>query len=111
MGGKMNSEVWKKMVRNGSLLMVFCFSLSLFFGVMAQAYIPSSQTNAFPSNFHPKNIDTEKFSIGFGTDRTDNSIMPDSSSNIVDVTARVYVRAYHRKDGTYVRSHYRRDPR
>jgi hypothetical protein len=107
----MNSEVRNKMVRNGSLFIAFCFSLSLIFGVMAQASTPLSQANAFPSNSHSNNIDTGKLVIGFGNDRSDNSIIPYSISNTVDISARVYVRSYHRKDGTYVRSHYRRDPR
>lgn len=91
--------------------MVFCFSLSLILGVLAQATTPSTQTILFPSNPHPNNIDTGTYSIGFWNERADYSIMPNSQSNTVDVSARVYVKHYHRRDGTPVRSHYRRDPR
>lgn len=107
----MKSDLWKRIVKNGSLFMVFCFSLTFFYGVTAQASTLSSQTNSFLSNDPSNNIDPGNFAIGFGNDGTHNSILPYSSSERVDVTARVYVRAYHRKDGTYVHSYYRRDPR
>jgi hypothetical protein len=107
----MNSEIRKKMIRTGSLFMVFCFSLSVIFGVLVQATTPSTQTVLIRSNPHPNNIDTGTFSIGFGDERAEKSIIPDSQSNTVDVSARVYVKHYHRRDGTPVRSHYRRDPR
>lgn len=107
----MNSEVLKRVVKNGSLFMVFCFSLAVFCGATAQAALPLSQTSAFLSHTHSNNIDSGKFAIGFGNEGIFNSIIPHSSSNTVDVTARVYVKAYYRKDGTYVRSHYRKDPR
>ena len=107
----MNSEIGKKMMRNGALFLVFCFSLSLFFGVLAQAMIPLSQTILFPLNHHSNNVDTGTFTIGFENEKADNSIMLDSQSYTVDISARVYVKHYHRRDGTPVRSHYRRDPR
>lgn len=101
----MTYETWKKVVKSGTYFIVVCFSLSLFFGVMAQAYTSSSQISV--SN----NIDSGNFVIGFGDKATSNSIMPYSTSDTVEISAKVYVRSYHRKDGTYVRSHYRRDPR
>jgi hypothetical protein len=107
----MKSDLWKRIVKNGSLFMVFCFSLTFFYGVTAQASTLSSQTNVLLSDTYSNNKDSGNFAIGFGNDGIHNYIMPYSSSDTVDISARVYVRAYHRKDGTYVRSHYRRDPR
>jgi hypothetical protein len=107
----MNTTAWIKMVRKGSFLMVFCLALSLVFGILAQSSSPSSQTFLSSSNSHSNNIDTENLASGFGNEKVGNSIMLDSQSNAGDISARVYVKHYHRRDGTPVKSHYRRDPR
>ncbi|MDO9035769.1 MAG: hypothetical protein Q7U51_11255 [Methanoregula sp.] len=105
----MNSNVWKRIMKNGSLFMVFCFSFSIFFGVTVQASSPVDQSHAFISQ--PSLIDSNNFAVGFGIEGKYNSLLPYSSADPVDVSAKVYVRHYHRKDGTPVKSHYRRDPR
>jgi hypothetical protein len=107
----MKPEIWKKIIKTGSLITVFCFSLSFIFGVLVQASIPQSPMNVFSSNPNSNNIDTGNSVIEFGKEKVDNFIMPDSQSNYVDISAKVYVKHYHRRDGTPVKSHYRRDPR
>lgn len=108
----MNPSARIKLVRMGSLLTIYCVTLSLVFGILAQASIPSSsQTILSLSNSHSNNIEYGNIAIGFGNEKVGNSFMLDSQSNSVDISARVYVKHYHRRDGTPVRSHYRRDPR
>lgn len=108
----MNASIWIKIVRKGSLLMVFCVSLSLVFGLLVQASIPSSsQAFLLSSNSHSNKIESGNSAIGFGNEEVGNSLILDSQSNAIDISAKVYVKHYHRRDGTPVRSHYRRDPR
>jgi len=106
----MNLCAWQRIVKNGSLMLIICFSVSFFFGVIAEASTLSVQADTTLAGHQFNTVDSKNYIVGFGNDGT-NFIHPDSSSKNVDVTARVHVRAYHRKDGTYVRSHYRRNPR
>jgi hypothetical protein len=107
----MRSIFVKNMMRSRSLFIIFFFSMSLLFGVLAQATTPSSQTVSLLSNSYPGHTDPGIFTIGSVNEKNGNSIMLDSQSNTAEISAKVYVKHYHRRDGTPVRSHYRRDPR
>jgi len=106
----MNSTLLKQLMKTGSLVMIFCFSLSFFFGVIADASAPAAQeySSSLTSLLTPS--DPENHNLKFRNFES-NSFYFGSSPNSVNVTEKVYVRSYHRKDGTYVRGHYRRDPR
>jgi hypothetical protein len=104
----MNSTIWKQLVKTGSFVMIFCFSLSFFFGEIAEASDTSTHKYMSQVADQLSTGDAGNYNVGFGINGA-NSIYSDTSSNVVN--AKVHVRSYHRKDGTYVRSHYRRNPR
>ena len=107
----MNSDACKKMLKNVSIVMVICFLLPFYFGAPAQAIDPSDNPIAFYSSSPLNKKEFENSANVIENMLGDNNEILSSSSNAVDVSAKVYVKAYTRKSGTKVKSHYRRDPR
>lgn len=58
---------------------------------------------------HPNLDDSDIFISELGHDV--DTIIPYSATSTINLEAKVYVKHYHRRDGTPVRNHYRRDPR
>jgi hypothetical protein len=96
-------------------VVVLCISLliGLLFGSIVAAKIQSE--NTFVSSFNQplKKIESNIFESRITKLVNNEIILQDLSSQscLFASSKTVHVKSYHRKDGTYVRSHYRRAPR
>lgn len=113
----MNLCVGKRIVKNGSLVLIICFSFSFFYGVVAAASVPSGQISERLEYPHFASTVSGNSALGFDNIGSNPIIFNSlSNSNIISATSKkstsseknCYVHGYTTKKGTHVNGYYRR---